>query len=217
MPSLRDQFRQDALTSHQANRPRELLPSILAHSPPGRYSSLPPIQRSGKLHRPRKSSVGQNARKAKHERTKSREYSRRLSMEGRKAMSAEPPTAAWVQGKRWEDLIEAATSATEADDDRDLTPVSVRFLFRSIAFFSKLCCSVIGGMSPLLGTVDVPSFQFPEPKIFTDNAWRLRCLSHPTTNLPRVLKLSSAHHCPQAFDCRVRCSSNTRHLHCRTL
>ena len=38
-------------------------------------------------------------------------------------MSAEPPTAAWVQGKRWEDLIEAATSATEADDDRDLTPV----------------------------------------------------------------------------------------------
>jgi hypothetical protein len=45
-------------------------------------------------------------------------------MEGRKAMSAEPPTAAWVQGKRWEDLIEAATSATEADDDRDMTPVS---------------------------------------------------------------------------------------------
>ena len=39
-------------------------------------------------------------------------------------MSAEPPTAAWVQGKRWEDLIEAATSATEADDDRDPTPVS---------------------------------------------------------------------------------------------
>ncbi|ERF70475.1 hypothetical protein EPUS_04753 [Endocarpon pusillum Z07020] len=123
LPSLRDQFRQDALTSHQANRPRELLPSILAHSPPGRYSSLPPIQRSAKLHRPRKSSVGQNARKAKHERTKSKEFSRRLSMEGRKAMSAEPPTAAWVQGKRWEDLIEAATSATEADDDRDLTPV----------------------------------------------------------------------------------------------
>jgi hypothetical protein len=47
-----------------------------------------------------------------------------MSMDGRKAFSAEPPTAAWVQGKRWEDLIEAATSATEADDDRDLTPVS---------------------------------------------------------------------------------------------
>lgn len=68
--------------------------------------------------------MGQNGRKGKHERTKSKEFARRLSMEGRKAMSAEPPTAAWVQGKRWEDLIEAATSATEADDDRDLTPVS---------------------------------------------------------------------------------------------
>jgi hypothetical protein len=124
LPSLRDQFQHDASSSSQASRPRELLPSILAHSPPGRYASLPPIQRSGKLQRPRKSSVGQNARKPKHERTKSKDFSRRLSVEGRKAMSAEPPTAAWVQGKRWEDLIEAATSATEADDDRDLTPVS---------------------------------------------------------------------------------------------
>jgi hypothetical protein len=44
-------------------------------------------------------------------------------------MSAEPPTAAWVQGKRWEDLIEAATSATEADDDRDLTPVCASSTF----------------------------------------------------------------------------------------
>lgn len=44
-------------------------------------------------------------------------------MSERKALSAEPQTAAWVQGKRWEDLIEAATSATEVDDDRDITPV----------------------------------------------------------------------------------------------
>lgn len=49
-------------------------------------------------------------------------------------MSAEPPTAAWVQGKRWEDLIEAATSATEADDDRDLTPVS----FPSVDCFQNM-------------------------------------------------------------------------------
>ena len=123
LPSLRDQFRQDGLSSFQSSRQRELLPSILSHSPPGRFNSLPPIQRRDKLQRPRKESVGQHARKAKHERTKSKEFARRLSIEGRKAMSAEPPTAAWVQGKRWEDLIEAATSATEADDDRDLTPV----------------------------------------------------------------------------------------------
>ena len=48
-----------------------------------------------------------------------------LSIEGRKAFSAEPPGAreAMARGKRWEDLIEAATSATEADSDRDMTPV----------------------------------------------------------------------------------------------
>lgn len=51
----------------------------------------------------------------------SKEYARRLSIEGRKAFSAEPASA---MGKRWEDLIEAATSANEADSDRDLTPVS---------------------------------------------------------------------------------------------
>jgi hypothetical protein len=124
LPPLRDHFKQEPLPSFQASRPRELLPSILGHSPPGRSSTLPPIQRREKVSRPRKSSITQNARKSKHERTKSKEFARRMSMDGRKAFSAEPPTAAWVQGKRWEDLIEAATSATEADDDRDLTPVS---------------------------------------------------------------------------------------------
>jgi hypothetical protein len=44
----------------------------------------------------------------------------------RKALSAEPQTAAWAQGKRWEDLIEAATSATEVDDERHS---EVSFLF----------------------------------------------------------------------------------------
>ncbi|KAI1623504.1 hypothetical protein EDD37DRAFT_609719 [Exophiala viscosa] len=129
LPSLRAQFSEDTLPPFQPSRNRELLPSIL-QSPGSRYSSLPPIQRRDKLSRPRKPSMGQNARKGKHERGKSREFSakdftRRLSVEGRKAMSAEPPTAAWVQGKRWEDLIEAATTATEADDDRDLTPIEI--------------------------------------------------------------------------------------------
>lgn len=56
-------------------------------------------------------------------------------------MSAEPPTAAWMQGKRWEDLIEAATSATEADDDRDLTPVSQMTFFDCPLF--TCCCQEI--------------------------------------------------------------------------
>ncbi|KAJ4384583.1 hypothetical protein N0V86_000183 [Didymella sp. IMI 355093] len=100
---------------------RELLPSSIARSPPGRSSTLPPAPRSIKPNRPRKSSVGQNARKGKHERQKSKDHARRMSYD-RKAYSAEPQTAAAILGKRWEDLIDAAASATE-EDSRDLTPV----------------------------------------------------------------------------------------------
>ncbi|QGA13740.1 hypothetical protein EYB26_001391 [Talaromyces marneffei] len=124
LPPLRDHFKQEPLPPFQSSRPRELLPSILSHSPPGRSSTLPPLQRSNsKIQRPRKSSITQNARKPKHERTRSKEFARRPSLGDRKALSAEPQTAAWVQGKRWEDLIEAATSATEVDEDRDTTPI----------------------------------------------------------------------------------------------
>ncbi|OAL46226.1 hypothetical protein IQ07DRAFT_518414 [Pyrenochaeta sp. DS3sAY3a] len=98
----------------------ELLPSSLGQSPPGRSSTLPPGPRAVKPNRPRKSSVGQNARRGKHERQSSRDQNRRLSYD-RKAFSAEP-TAAALMGKRWEDLIDAAASATE-EDSRDLTPV----------------------------------------------------------------------------------------------
>lgn len=118
LPSLRDHFKQESLSHFSSPRPRTLLPSILNHSPPGRSSTLPPIQRRDKLSTPRKSSITQSARKAKHDRPKSKEFGRRPSLGDRKALSAEPQTAAWAQGKRWEDLIEAATSATEADDER---------------------------------------------------------------------------------------------------
>ncbi|KAL4791034.1 hypothetical protein BDV19DRAFT_316418 [Aspergillus venezuelensis] len=117
LPSLRDHFKRDSLPPFSSPRPRSLLPSILNHSPPGRSSTLPPIQRTDKLPRPRKGSIT-GVRKTKHERTKSKDHGRRPSLGDRKALSAEPQTAAWAQGKRWEDLIEAATSATEADDDR---------------------------------------------------------------------------------------------------
>ncbi|EUC35289.1 hypothetical protein COCCADRAFT_3442 [Bipolaris zeicola 26-R-13] len=100
---------------------QELLPSSLARSPPGRSSTLPPGAHSLKPNRPRKPSIGQNARRGKHERQKSKEHNRRMSYD-RKAFSAEPATAAAIMGKRWEDLIDAAASATE-EDSRDLTPV----------------------------------------------------------------------------------------------
>lgn len=70
--------------------------------------------------RPRKTSVTENARKGKHERQRSKDH-KRLSGE-RKALSVEP--GGLVQGRRWEDLLDAAASATE-EDSRDLTPVSL--------------------------------------------------------------------------------------------
>ncbi|KAF4533994.1 Transcription factor [Lasiodiplodia theobromae] len=101
--------------------PRELLPSSLARSPPGRSSTLPPVPRPNKS-RPRKSSITQNARRPRHERNRSKELQRRMSHD-RKAFSVEPPsTGTNVYGKRWEDLIDAAASATE-EDSRDLTPI----------------------------------------------------------------------------------------------
>ncbi|KAF2400013.1 hypothetical protein EJ06DRAFT_557088 [Trichodelitschia bisporula] len=105
---------------------RPLLPSSLDRSPPYRSSTLPPGGRGPTKPRPRKSSnMAQSARRAKHERARSRGpsglHARRASYE-RKAMSAEPSAAAVLMGKRWEDLIDAAASATE-EDSRDLTPV----------------------------------------------------------------------------------------------
>lgn len=99
---------------------RGLLSSILSTSPPGRSSTLPPLQRQ----RPRKQSVSKRAREPQHKRQKSKEqvHMRRLSYD-RKAHSAEPSSNLAAYGKRWEDLIDAATSATE-DVDEDRTPVS---------------------------------------------------------------------------------------------
>jgi len=150
LPSLRDHFKQESLAPFSAPRPRELLPSILNHSPPGRSTTLPPIQRRDhKLSRPRKSSITQSARKPKYDRLKSKEFGRRPSLSDRKALSAEPQTAAWAQGKRWEDLIEAATSATEADDE-PYSEVSVCFVKQSTYVFPKHATN----MGPRL--VDLP-------------------------------------------------------------
>ncbi|KAI9846889.1 MAG: hypothetical protein M1837_003501 [Sclerophora amabilis] len=116
-----------------SGRPRQLLPSIMSRSPPGRSSTLPPIQRKEKPARPRKSSITQNARKPQHERKRSRgEHAKRSSYDGRKALSAEPTNTATALGKRWEDLIDAATTATEeAEDDRTPVPQSPRSVHRA--------------------------------------------------------------------------------------
>ncbi|KAI0996906.1 hypothetical protein K3495_g11277 [Podosphaera aphanis] len=123
------------------NRRRELLPSILASSPAGRSSTLPPIQRNPTLNRPRKESVSKRAREPQHKRQRSRgETSRLWRMNSdRKAQSAEPSSGLpSTLGKRWEDLIDAATSANEdvydertlhksnsSDESRIPSPISV--------------------------------------------------------------------------------------------
>src|SRR5437773_884025 len=97
--------------------PKPLLPSIMSRSLSGRSSTLPPIRNREKVPRPRKLSVTEGGRKAKHEKHSSRGHGRRLSYDGRKAFSAEPSSAANLFGNRWEDLIDAATTATKEADD----------------------------------------------------------------------------------------------------
>lgn len=110
---------QGALDDNQA-RSNHLLPSHFPQPSSTRATSLQPFPRM-KTSRPRKSSITESARKGKHERQRSRDQKRTSG--DRKALSAEPSNmAAQVGGKRWEDLLDAAASATE-EDSRDLTPV----------------------------------------------------------------------------------------------
>ena len=122
-PALEDpSFLHDhtAFPVSSSSDPPGLLPSSLARSPPDRPSTLPPLQRSlsRQYGRPRKTSLSHQARMAKHERKRSKELARRHSGGARLEPSAAP-----AYGKRWEDLIDAAASATEEEDSRDLTPV----------------------------------------------------------------------------------------------
>ncbi|KAH8884022.1 hypothetical protein GQ53DRAFT_880897 [Thozetella sp. PMI_491] len=122
------------------SRQREILPSILSNSPPGRSSTLPPLHGPLGPNRARKQSVTKRGHQRKKSKGAAADWLRRLQNENhnvapellkprgpdrhdRKALSAEPPSEF---GKRWEDLIDAAASATE-DIDEDRTPVSLRF------------------------------------------------------------------------------------------
>lgn len=112
------------------NRRREVLPSIMANSPPGRSSTLPPLHRPLDANRPRKQSISKRSHHRRKSKGAAAEWLRRIQNDvnpdllkpggaDRKALSVEPTTDF---GKRWEDLIDAAASATE-DIDEDRTPV----------------------------------------------------------------------------------------------
>ncbi|KAG6037721.1 hypothetical protein E4U40_003525 [Claviceps sp. LM458 group G5] len=122
----------DPYTSN-VNRQRDFLPTILNVSPPGRSSTLPPLQRPMDPNRPRKQSITRRSGELGHKKKKSRgsaaEWLRRIQNDDRfmpandrKALSAEPSAD---YGKRWEDLIDAADQAASAagDVNEDRTPV----------------------------------------------------------------------------------------------
>ncbi|KAK3394583.1 hypothetical protein B0H63DRAFT_51169 [Podospora didyma] len=122
--------------NHDSGRHRDILPSMnsLSNSPPGRSSTLPPLHRPLGPNRPRKQSVTKRGHQRKKSKGAAAEWLRRLQNDGnpdllrpgggdRKALSAEPSSDF---GKRWEDLIDAAASATEGIDE-DRTPVSLNF------------------------------------------------------------------------------------------
>ncbi|KAG6005205.1 hypothetical protein E4U21_000334 [Claviceps maximensis] len=125
----------DPYTSN-VNRPRDVLPSLMATSPPSRSSTLPPIQRPMGPNPSRKQSVTKRNREPSHKKTNSRgtaaDWLRRIQNDDRfrpandrKALSAEPSAD---YGKRWEDLIDAADQAASAagdvDEDRTSIPQS---------------------------------------------------------------------------------------------
>lgn len=105
----------------------ELLPSILSTPQFERSSTLPPIQRIPSVNRPRKESLSKRAREPQHKRNRSKCENVNLWKVNfdRKAQSTESLSSISVGwGKRWEDLIDAATSATK-DTDEDNRQKSV--------------------------------------------------------------------------------------------
>ncbi|KAJ9130631.1 Transcription factor [Pleurostoma richardsiae] len=114
-------------------RRRDILPSILSNSPPGRSSTLPPLQRPLGPNRPRKQSVTKRGREAHHKKQKSRGSASEWVKRGKIDIAGDllrpggherprPYSAEPSARSPWEDLIDAAASATE-DIDEDRTPV----------------------------------------------------------------------------------------------
>ncbi|KAI0136440.1 hypothetical protein BJ170DRAFT_11341 [Xylariales sp. AK1849] len=154
-------------------RQRDLLPSILSNSPPGRSSTLPPLQRPLGPNRRRKQSVTKPGHKKQKSRGTAADWLRRIQNDerlkpggfDRKAQSVEPLAD---YGKRWEDLIDAAASATEdIEDDRTPVPQSPISIHRaSLPPFPHNHQSFQGYQaSPLQQALTPPSFsqEIPEP------------------------------------------------------
>lgn len=119
-----------------SSRPRDLLPPIMATSPPGRSSTLPPLQRPLGPNRSRKQSVTKRGRETQHRKQRSRDAKdwvkrgkidiagdllQPTAQERPRPYSAEPTARS-----PWMDLLEAATSVAD-DLNEERTPVSPPF------------------------------------------------------------------------------------------
>lgn len=116
-----------------SGRQRDLLPSIMATSPPGRSSTLPPLQRPLGPGRSRKQSISRRGREAQHRKQRSRDAKDwvkrgkidiagdllRPGHERPRPYSAEPTARS-----PWDDLVDAATSVATEDMNEERTPVS---------------------------------------------------------------------------------------------
>ncbi|KAL5346885.1 hypothetical protein ACLOAV_008028 [Pseudogymnoascus australis] len=115
--------------------------------------------------RPRKQSLSRHAREPPHKRHKSRDgmglgHMRRGSYE-RKAMSAEP--SGFGYGKRWEDLLDAATSATsDVGEDRTPLPASPMSAPRSSLPPAQMQAYTA---SPLQQALTPPAYNFSPPAL----------------------------------------------------
>ncbi|KAF3762494.1 hypothetical protein M406DRAFT_294206 [Cryphonectria parasitica EP155] len=122
------------ITSEPYGRARDLLPSIIGTSPPGRSSTLPPLQRPLGPHRSRKQSISKRGKEAQHRKQRSRdakEWVKRgkidiagdllrpmVGQDRPRPYSAEPSSRS-----PWDDLLDAATSVAEEDMGEDRTPM----------------------------------------------------------------------------------------------
>lgn len=103
--------------------PTELMRQPLPLPNSSRASSAQPFPRV-KVTKPRKASITEHARRGKHEREREREYKRFSHGPQDRHLKAPSVETSSLFGNKWEDLLEAAASASEADcRSRDLTPV----------------------------------------------------------------------------------------------
>lgn len=120
----------------------------MATSPPGRSSTLPPLQRTLGPNRARKQSISRRSRDVHHRKQRSRDAKEwtkrgkidiagdllRPTQERPRPYSAEP-----VARSPWDDLLDAATSVATEDMNEERTPVSLQKAVALLPLQLEIC------------------------------------------------------------------------------